>query len=297
MQHQQQSLWLDVADYQLHVRQLTPLHRRQKAQVLMLHGALENGKIFYTETGKGLASYLADEGFQVFCADFAGRGLSKPRVSRHFNQSQQQAITQDIPTLITQLANDGPLHLIAHSWGGVLLVAALARQPELLRHVASLVTFGTKRSISVKGVQRFLQIDVLWNRVCPLLCAFCGYLPAKAMKIGADNEPWQHLKDTIGWIKGRPFVDATDAFDYAKASQALAWPPSWHFAGEQDRLLGHPQDVQAFLAETGLASGRYTLLSKANGFAADYDHLSMLTDKAALHDHFPKLAAWLRLQA
>ena len=77
MNHQQRSSYLPVADYQLHLRELVPL-KPSAGPVLCLHGAIGNSRIFYTEHGKGLACFLADQGFLVYCADFAGRGLSRP---------------------------------------------------------------------------------------------------------------------------------------------------------------------------------------------------------------------------
>lgn len=162
--------------------------------------------------------------------------------------------------------------------------------------VRSIVTFGSKRSISVQGWQRRVQIDWVWNRLGPLLCKAYGYLPAKAWRLGADNEPAQYLLDTIPWIRGKPFTDHTDGFDYASASRGLSWPPSWHLVAVNDRLLGHPQDVQAFLAETGLNTGRFTVLGKNTGYAEDYDHISMLTSAAAPEDHFVQLRDWLAAQ-
>ena len=82
MRHHQQSEWLAVADYQLHLRQLTPIQPDSAYPVLMLHGAIENSRIFYNEKGRGLGCFLADHGFYVSCADFAGRGLSQPKADR-----------------------------------------------------------------------------------------------------------------------------------------------------------------------------------------------------------------------
>ncbi|WP_337843272.1 alpha/beta fold hydrolase [Rheinheimera sp.] len=295
MQHRQQSLWLKVSHYQLHLRQLIPAQPNGH-RVLMLHGAIENSRIFYNEKGRGLACFLAEMGFEVYCADFAGRGQSIPAASRHFNHSQNQLITADIPALIRHLTQAGPVHLIAHSWAGVVLAAALARQPELVPLVRSVLTFGSKRCISVQSWQRRLHIDWVWNRLGPLLCKVYGYLPARQWRFGADNEPAQYLLDTIPWIRGEAFTDISDGFNYANACKHLNWPPSWHLAAVNDRLLGHPQDVLAFLAETGLDAGRFTLLGKATGYKMDYDHISMLTAATAREDHFVQLADWLGRQ-
>ncbi len=297
MKHHQSSEYLDLAAYQLHLRKLTPLHISQ-APVLMLHGAIENGRIFYSHQGKGLGCYLADQGFTVYCADFAGRGLSRPKVGPDFNHSQHQLICQDIPALIEHLyqRHQQKIHLICHSWGGVVLAACLARFPALAEKIEKNVFFGSKRRISVKSAAKKLQIDWVWNKLSPWLCRRYGYLPAKSWRFGADNEPAQFLLDTVHWIQSTDFVDPTDEFDYAKAATLLHWPESWFFAAVNDKILGHPDDVRLFMAESNLAEARFSLLGKAQGDAVDYDHISMLTHPLAVAGHFAILADWLKHQ-
>ncbi|MDX1536671.1 alpha/beta fold hydrolase [Arsukibacterium sp.] len=294
MKHQQSSVYVDLQQYQLHVRRLIPL-QGALSPVLYLHGAIENGRIFYSNSGKGLACYLADQGFIGYCADFAGRGLSQPSLSTGFNQSQHQVITRDIPALIEFVyqQHQQPLTVIAHSWGGVLLAASLARFPELLCKVRAKVYFGTKRVISVRSLERKIKIDWLWSRFAPWLGRKYGYIPARKWGFGADNEPTEFLTDTINWINGAPFADLTDGFDYAAASQQTDWPPSWHFAAVNDTVLGHPVDVQHFINETGQQDGKYILLGRAAGYLHDYDHISMLTHPKATEDHFIQLNQWL----
>jgi hypothetical protein len=90
------------------------------------------------------------------------------------------------------------------------------------------------------------------------------------------------------------FTDLTDKFDYGHHSKQMNWPPVWHFAAQNDRLLGHPSDVKAFIAETA-PQARFTLLSKTNGYKQDYDHISMLTHPMAVQEHFVELKEWLLL--
>ena len=293
MKHQQSSHYLDMQQYQLHLRRLLPM-QQGIAPVLMLHGAIENGRIFYSPSGKGLGCFLADHGFMVYCADFAGRGLSRPHVSEGFAQSQQQMITRDIPALIEHLyqLHQQKVIVIAHSWGGVVAAASLARFPALAARVEAKVCFGTKRVISVKSIGRSLKIDLVWNTLAPWLSRKHGYFPARKWRVGADDEPAQFLQDTVQWIKGADYRDLSDQFDYAAASQQLAWPPVWHFAAENDRLLGHPGDVKAFIAETA-PQAKYTLLGRSQGYQHNYDHISMLTHPRAVTEHFVQLRDWL----
>ncbi len=58
----------------------------------MLHGAVENGKIFYSDSGRGLAPFLARRGFDVYVGDLRGRGESRPHISRSSRYGQTEAI-------------------------------------------------------------------------------------------------------------------------------------------------------------------------------------------------------------
>lgn len=295
MKHLQHSLFVDLNTYQLHVRQLTPV-QTVIAPILYLHGAVENGRIFYSHAGKGLAGFLADQGFIGYAADFAGRGLSQPLLADGLKHSQQQLICHDIPALIDYFyaLHQQPLIIICHSWGGVVAAASLARFPHLIPKVKAKICFGTKRVISVRSLERLLKIDLIWNRVAPWLGRRYGYIPAKRWRFGADDEPQQFLCDTVAWINGAPFTDLSDHFDYKLACQQTAWPPLWHFAAEDDRLLGHPVDVQAFIEECGQQHARFSLLGKQQGYSQNYDHISMLTHSAAAAEHFTELTSWLK---
>ncbi len=291
----QKSHFIPVSsDDMLHLRRI---HRDPEGTpVFMLHGAIENGRIFYSESGKGLAPYLAGKGFDVFVADLRGRGASRPRLNRSSRYGQTEAITEDIPALINaiiDLRGEVPQHWLAHSWGGVLLSSYLARFPGHRRLVSSLVYFGTKRSVQVKNLDRFLMIDLGWRWLFTLVVGVIGYLPADKLKIGSDNETVKSHNHSKQWVKAGPWIDPDDGFDYASAIKQIKLPPAWYIAAEGDRFLGHPQDVQRFIVEAGDQDYRYTVLSRKNGNLHDYGHINMLTHPDAALDHFPKVAAWL----
>lgn len=49
----QQSLFVPCGEHRLHVRHIQPGVAVHADPILMVHGAIENGRIFYTESGKG----------------------------------------------------------------------------------------------------------------------------------------------------------------------------------------------------------------------------------------------------
>lgn len=288
------SLWLDLEADRMHIRRFgDPNH----VPVLLLHGSLEDGRVFYSRKGKGLAPYLAINGFDVFVPDFRGHGYSTPLVSRNSKYGQHGMIRCEIPAILAAMrkwTGDQPYHIIAHSWGGVLMSACLARHPELIYGIQSITYFGSKRCIHVKNTERRIKVDFMWRFLGSILTRMYGYLPAKKLGLGPANETRAFHRQCMRWAKPSPWTDPLDGFDFGEAAMGTRFPPTWFIAGEGDRCLGHPDDVYAFMLEHGDQPFRFTVLSKSNGNTRDYGHVDMLTDPEAPDDHFPLVVEWLR---
>lgn len=291
---QQESLYLEQGNHQLHVR-----HIWQEAggtPVVMFHGAIENGKIFYSHKGKGLACFLAQHGFDVYVVDFRGRGGSKPAIKDDANHGQYESIVEDIPAAINFVyqRNSQPIHVVCHSWGGVLFSSSLVRHPELREKVRSKLCFGTKRQVTVWNLERLFKVSFFWKRLAPMITKRKGFLDAVKLKVGADAETHGTLTESVAWVKLGNWHDPVDDFDYKLAAESFDWPPTWHIASVKDKVLGHPKDIQLFIAECNNKEAKYTVLSKEAGNALDYDHINVLTHPKALDDHFPEVVKWLK---
>lgn len=289
---QQESLYINDGEHQLHLRHI--FKKEQGIPVLMLHGTIENGKIFYTESGKGLACFLAENGFDVYVADFRGKGKSSPNLKDNTDHGQYEAITKDIPLFLDYIAarTKQKMHVICHSWGGVLFSSCLSRYPQRTDQVASSICFGTKRTIHQKSFHKWWKVDVFWNWLAPKLAKNKGYIDAVKLNFGADNETLLFLQQSIEWVKPLPWIDPEDNYDYAKGAAELNWPDTWHITGVNDDLMGHANDVKAFIAESN-QQAEFSVLSTQSGDLHDYDHIDILTHASAVKDHFPKVVSWL----
>ena len=266
--------------------------------VLMLHGAIGNARVFYSEKGRGLGPYLARHGYDVYAADLRGRGGSVPHLDRSSGYGQTESITQEITAFtnaISDMRPDQRQHWIAHSWGGVLMTSHLARFPGTAGRVRSLVYFGSKRRVDAVNLTRILQIDLYWGMVARLITSVRGYLPGRigVFGLGSDDETRKSHLHCALWARGMDWVDPDDGFDYGSAVMRVSLPPALYFAAAKDRCLGHPEDVLRFMKESGQGDAPFVLLGKDHGNLHDYRHVSMITHPDAVDDHFPSVLRWL----
>jgi pimeloyl-ACP methyl ester carboxylesterase len=294
---QQASIFITDGEDQLHLRHIWK--KPGGVPIFMLHGLIENGYIFYTEKGKGLACFLAEQGFDVYVGDLRGRGKSSPAINAKSKFGQHEAITRDIPLFLEKIQqlNTQKIHLIAHSWGGVLITSFLARYPHWLDKVLSKTCFGTKRIVTAKTLEAYFKLGFMWRYIAPMLAKNQGYFDAKKFRFGSDSETQQSLSESIAWVIPGQWHDQSDGFDYYHAAENINWPPTWHFTGINDRALGHRQDVQLFINESSNHAAKFSVLSKKSGSLVDYDHINILTHAQAVNDHFPQLSFWLKQQS
>ncbi|MGB1248876.1 MAG: alpha/beta fold hydrolase [Chitinophagales bacterium] len=291
---QEESLYIPISETDtLHLKRI---FKNPKGEpVFLLHGSIENGMIFYSKNLKGYAPFLAEQGYDVFIADFQGRGKSTPAINRHSTYGQVDIIKTDIPAFlekIKEIKGDIPIHWGAHSWGGVLALAYIARfQPK----VKSLVLFGAKRRLTIRNWEYFTQLIINWHLLGNFFMWVYGFLPAKRFGFGAENEPRVHFYQINKWLgKKSKWIDNVDDYDYGDALQKCNLPPCLFLAGKKDTLLGHPQDVKLLMSETHNDKNEYWLLAKEKGFAQDYGHIDMLTHRNAKEDHFMKVVEWMK---
>ena len=290
----QESLFITVSAQELHLKRI--YSDPNGTPVFMVHGSIENGKIFYSDSGKGLAPFLAQAGFDVFVADLRGRGKSRPKISRRNDHGLSHILKEDMPAYLSkikEIKGGVPQVWISHSWGAVMLLAYFGRYTENC-NVSSMVFFGGKRRIATISFKKFMDINVMFNIISGIIVRLKGYLPLKEMKVGMDNESKGSYVETKKWLNSPAWIDWNDGFDHSEALKKLDLPPTLSWIGGSDHVLGNPKDVKLFLAEAGIGDHELRMIGKANGNLHDYGHNDILTHKDAVQDHFPMLVEWMK---
>ncbi len=292
-----ESLFIPFGDgEQLHVRRFCK--DASHPALLLIHGSIENGRIFYSSSGKGFAPWMAGQGYDVFVVDLRGRGLSTPLISKDAHFGQAEALSEEYPAIfefVQTLKGSARMYVGTHSWAGVNVLAFLARTTMKLE-IPAMVFFGSKRHISVRGMYYFWMIRLGWWRIGRRSLRRYGFLNAIGYRMGSDNISARDYLETDAWIRPRDtWRHWHDGFDFREALSHMQLPPTLYVAGKKDRVLGHPTDVALLAEETGAHQTKeMMLLGKESGFLHDYGHIDMLTHPDAVHDHFPRVATWLK---
>jgi predicted alpha/beta hydrolase len=289
---------------QIHIpiydNQTLAIHRigNQKGHpIILIHGSVENSKIFHSSSGKGWAWYLARNGFDVFAADLSGKGESRPLANKESKQTQTDVITTEITALmetVESIKGKGVrIALGGHSWGGVLLISFMARFPQKY-NIACGVFFGTKRRISIFNLEKFFKIDIMWNRFGRWYSKKEGFLNATKLKLGSDNEPLHVYRQTNEWVFSKSWKDPVDGFNYHEALKKVEKPPLMFLTGINDTILGNPVDVKLLIDESAMTNYEMHVIGKKHGYLNDYDHINLLTHPQAEQDHFPMTLEYLK---
>lgn len=281
---------------QLHIRRLAD--NPDGPPVLLLHGLLDDGTLFYCRDGCGLAHYLAQQGFDVYVPDFRGNGCSVIPLSRWLFCRVNDVVTRDMPAILNTLQDIRgllPVYWFAHAWGGVLVSSFLARYPGYRTSINGLIYFGTHRMATRYTLNRRVGVDALLGWADDLFVRLRGYVSRRLLRLGSNNEFHGICLDSLGWLLGQPWMHFDAPIDYGKAiSEGLDYPPALYFTSRQDLGYCNPRDVKAFMVKVGAYNGRLVVLGEKEGNLHNYSHIGMLTHPDATRDHFPFMINWMQ---
>lgn len=279
--------------------------------VILAHGLGANRFDLDFDDTLSVARHLARQGREAWVLELRGRGLAGKTADATFDAQAEH----DVAAALGAVLATGPKAVawVGHSKGGLLALAHLARHPDA--PIRALVTLGTPFSFAGQpGLARFLGVvsPALTLKVLPLkaparLASAWGLppVPFGDWLLNRENvEPkviQQALanlaEDVLGgvarqfhrWVTTGSF-DANDGFDY-RAALANVKVPLLAFAGSKDLLA--PPDSVAAIAKSHGGPVELVVLSKANGFQADYGHGDLTIGRHAPVEVYPRIVEFL----
>lgn len=312
------SIWVSMPNgEQLHMRHLIPsetdsainetIPAIKNKRVFMLHGEVECGRIFYNDSGKGLAYYFAEQGYEVFVADLGGRGRSLTPDTEASTLTVHDIVTEAIPRMLKAIShcpnaynsnidNSAANIWVGHGFGAVLLSAAWARLSAAKQSAQQMIFFGARRQLQAKHRLANAFVKIFCHPLTAKLVNWRNVFPATRMRLGSADENAQWFRVYSQWMNSSEWLDTEDGFDYRAALQNNPIPAALHFAASADTVFAETGDVRHFIEELGTHDARMIVLDTINGSKRKYDHLSMLMDNAAIDDVFSEVIDWLAIQ-
>ena len=318
-----ESIWVSMPNgEQLHMRHLIPhafdsainqtIPAIKNKRVFMLHGEVECGRIFYNDSGKGLAYYFAEQGYEVFIADLGGRGRSLTPDTEASTLSVYDIVNEAIPRMLkainhcpnayssdinsSNLDKSAASIWVGHGFGAVLLSAAWARLNAAEQSAQQMIFFGARRQLQAKHRLANAFVKTFCHPLTAKLVNWRNVFPATRMRLGSADENAQWFRVYSQWMNSSEWLDSEDGFDYRAALQNNPIPAALHFAAAADTVFAETGDVRNFIEELGAHDARMIVLDTINGSKRKYDHLSMLMDSAAIDDVFAEAIDWLAIQ-
>lgn len=283
---------------QVCLRRIYKNHSELAAPVLLVHDVCSSSESYLNEarhpkkiTG-GLAMYLARAGYDVYVADFRGRGNSWPKLSKHSDFGAHEIINEDLPAMVRAIVRSRGYARqiwVGHGFGSALLASYYARYGSEIASVERCIHFAPARVKSGRQWFDWLRNETFMS----ILSKVYGYIPAEKWAIAPSNESVTLHRDYLDWCRKPVWLDPKDGFDYAVAVRTVRWPKSLYFANEGRKSLLSLNDVREFMHSLGGHDGRMISLMPEDKSAHNYDHFGVLQDNEALEDHFPMLLEWL----
>jgi predicted alpha/beta hydrolase len=254
-----------------------------RCTAILLHSSMVSRRIWSTPGAGGFAGVLAEHGVRTLALDFRGHGESGVPASRGGRWNFDDLARDDLPALCHAARARWPrdrLTLVGHSLGGQVALASVATGRADADAIAVLATNVWLPSEEPNPVLRAKKGAAL--RVIRAATRTAGYFPARALRIGSDDEAALYMEGWIAnWERDRWMSDdlAVDHF----AAMAELRVPILAWASLGDRFGCTPQAAFRFIRRAHRAKVRFESIRRSDdGSSAPPDHMEMVTTRRAI---------------
>ncbi len=295
--------------------------KRRRHPALLCHGLGANRYNLALPGRNSIAELLARDGYDVFCMELSGFGMSVPQswaAPGRYDVTLDDFILRDGPAAVDRiLAETGTSELfwVGHSMGG-LIAYALAQgpvakkirgvvtisSPAAFEHVTAFSTWA-KFGFLLKSLPR-LNLGLYARILVPILHLIPRRLvlpiidpqntdPAM-LKFAAANcpstLPSTLLRQFIGWMKGGRVL-GRNGLDYQEGLKTVD-RPILIISGGGDRLVP-PSSVEYAYHHISSADKTYRCFGKAFGGSSDYGHGDIIVGRAVPDEIHPVIVEWM----
>lgn len=277
--------------------------------LVLVHGFAQN-RFTWGVTGRSMAAYLAEAGFDVLNLELRGHGASRAYGSgnaRHFDE-----YVDDLVRVAERCAQ--PPFVMGHSLGGAVCVGAATRvQLAGLVHLAGIFTFATQNPTIRAAARLSLGFEPMLTAT-PIRVS-TGWAGELLGRLYSVVEIAGYTAPIAGWVPDsieRPLLEERLArgFDWTSVEvwlQMCRWAlgeplsyaeafrevevPLLVVAGDHDRLAP-PADARACLLGSG-STDRQMVVFDAFHHQVHWGHVDLILGRKAPEEVWPRIATWL----
>lgn len=243
-----------------------------RAPVLMTHGSFSNADILVP-----LANTLAEAGHPVWIIEWRNR--TRPIGTFDFHDLAEGEIAAAVHAI------SQPVHLLAHSGGGLAMCFALL-DPEVRQNVRSLTMLATQGTrLTEAPLHLYAAIRAMWA-----VGQITGRWPRRVTGLGPCDESKVMLDQWIAFNRAKRIWtrEGQDLFDLLPQIQR----PVFALAGAGDTFIARP-DGCADLARAFGPEAKYHLCEAASD-GEDFTHSRLIRSRAAARSIWPRIVNFMQ---
>ncbi len=259
----------------------TPKKCSNGKQVLLTHGTLSNRKVL-----NAISDFLIKNNFTCWIFEWRNHGLSS-KIKEPFNfETIGKEDFKLVFDYLFDLENISNLHCITHSGGGICLSIALIDYPKYQSKIKSITMFGAQAFGA--GISYINYSKIYLSKI---VCKILGYIPARKLGGGGEDESYYFMKQWFNWNLSGEFKGES-GIDYQEKLKNIR-VPILSIYGKGDTFIAPPKGCELFLAAFKNSINQSLYCSKENGFAEDYNHGRILHSRNASKEIYPIVLQWI----
>lgn len=219
---------------------------------VLAHAMMARRTEFDRPQGAGLRQRLLARGWRVISFDFRGHGDSGPRPSEGGQYSYDNLVTRDMPAIHAfARARDRKkrrIVLVGHSLGGHVGLAAQGTGLVAFDRIVAVAANLWMQPLEPSAARHALRLLML--RAVDETARRVGRFPARALRMGSDDEARAYFHDLGRFARTGRWTSADGAVDYL-ASLASVKVPVLQVVSEGDRMACRPEGGERFLRHCG----------------------------------------------
>jgi predicted alpha/beta hydrolase len=261
---------------------------------VLAHAMMARRSEFDRPEGAGLARFFVQRGWRTVAFDFRGHGDSGPSPREGASFDYDDLVTGDLPAVHAFARSrggrrKGPVVLVGHSLGAHAALAAQATGLVAFDGFVAVAANVWVPGLEPSGLRWLAKRASLAAALA--VCRRLGRFPARALRMGSDDEPRAYFEDFERFARTGAWASADGRIDYL-ASLGRVRVPVLQIVSEADRINCVPECGARFVARCG-GPHEVVRITRSDDGGPPPDHMALVTG-GRIQDTWGRAEAWMR---